>query len=230
MRRTSPSSVHACLSAVVLGGAASAPAMLSAQAHGPLPRFELEPFAGVFVPTADQIATPAVDAGVPGAPAGARLASRQRASAQFGLGLTWRPTARVGAELWFAQANSQVENRITAPGAGPVSERGSARVLTTALLARLALPAPTTAALTWDVGAGPAQVFRAGDAYTGLPGVRDFGVAFQVAARYAATRHVALRLAARDLVYRASFGEGAGGTPARTQNDLGVTLGVSLSP
>jgi hypothetical protein len=41
MRRTSPSSVHACLSALVLGGAASAPAMLSVQAHGPLPRFEL---------------------------------------------------------------------------------------------------------------------------------------------------------------------------------------------
>lgn len=205
----------------------------AARLHGQAvvaPRFEIEPTLGVYVPLARQFEGPAVLAS--GAPSGAtvaRVTSRQRPGPVFGLTARWRATPRFGASLWFAQANSDVENRGTLAGGGTVAGQAAARVLVGGLLVE-ATQGTRSARLTWNAGAGPVQVYRGGTPYRGVEGVRDFGAALQLGGRYTLGRHAGVRLTARDLLYRTSFGAGADATPSRFQNDLSMSLGLAINP
>ena len=195
----------------------------------PAPRFEIEPTVGVFLPLADQVDVRSALA--PGGGAGGttlgRATSRQQPGAVLGLGVRWRASPAFGVTLWLAQANSTVEDRVAIDGSGSRSARVGARVLAGALLAEVSRPTGR-ANLTWNVGAGPAQIYRAGDAYQEVTEVRDFGAAFQAGIRYAIRPRLGFRLTARDLVYRTSFGTGAAATPGRTQNDVSVLAGLGI--
>lgn len=187
-------------------------APLAAQAH-----VDVAPTVGLYIPTGNVLDQPGPGCG------GCQVTFKQQAGFLLGVRLTIWATSHIGLESSLSYAFSGVHG--TAQGYASGDTSGTVTAFTERLLWAFTKPGASTA---FYAAGGIAYLSHNSAAYEGVSGTTDLGAALGLGARFPVGGSIAMKTELEDLIYSTQFESGGQSTESKHQNDLLVTLGLSI--
>lgn len=206
-------------SLMILAITAAAARPLAAQ------KFEVTPFLGVYVPTADVIKETA---------GGITVTAKHGTAILFGARATYWTSPTVGLEGSLGYTSSSVEFGVDTSGIHVGSVSYSAHVLLGSgrVLFKVG---PKSGDTDVHLLAGVGFISHGGDAYTqlgqgvgGVSGTTDVGGVVGASVRLKAGEKLKVRIDLEDNLYSAKFSIGGSESTSHFQNDLVVSLGLAI--
>ena len=181
-------------------------------------RVEVAPTVGLYIPSGNVVDQPGAGCG------GCQVTFSQQAGFLIGARLTiWPSGGRLGLETSIGMAFSGVHGVAVGYGSGDTS--GTVGIFTERVLWAFTKPGAGTA--IYGAG-GVAYLLHTSDAYQGLSGTSDLGLALGLGGLFPLGGGVALKTELEDLIYSTQFEAGGQSTESKHQNDFVLSLGLSI--
>lgn len=186
---------------------------LGAQAH-----VDLAPTVGLYLPAGNVIDQPGAGCG------GCQVTFTQQAAFLLGVRLTiWGSGGRLGLETSLGLAFSGVHGNASGYASGDTS--GSVGIFSERVVWSITRPSAST--MVYAAG-GLAYLTHSSDAYQGVSGTSDLGVALGAGLRFPVGSGIWMKTELEDFIYSAQFEVNGQATTSKQQNDFLVSVGLGI--